>query len=130
MLVLPLHVTHNILSHTVLAFDVTHGRDAAGRPSIVQSADYGIADANVQPAGDNLVALLPEGAQTDGAQVMHTRSQLKAATNVNGSSSGAQTYIRHNGNIWKVWAIQDWRPHAAIGRYILTRYVNIDGTIT
>lgn len=130
MLTLPIHVTHNILTHTVTAFDVTHSRDASGRPIISQGLDYGIADANVQPAGDKLVALLPEGAQTDGALVMHTRAQLKVATNVNGSTSGVQTYIRSNGNVWKVWATQDWRPHAAIGRYILTRYVNVDGGIT
>lgn len=130
MLILPLHVTHNLLTHTVAAFDVVHGRDVSGRPTIVQGADYNITDANVQPAGDKLVALLPEGAQTDGAQVMHTAVQLKQATNVNGSTSGDQTYIRHNGDIWKVWAVQNWKPHAKLGRYILTRYVNVDGTIT
>lgn len=130
MLILPIHVTHNLLTHTVVAFDVTHGRDAAGRPTIVQGADYNITDANAQPAGDKLVALLPEGAQADGALVLHTRAQVKAAGNVNGSTSGVQTYIRHNGDIWKVWGIQNWQPHAKIGRYILTRYVNVDGTIT
>ena len=130
MLILPIHVTHNLLTHTVQAFDVVHGRDVSGRPNVTQGADYAITDANVQPAGDEAIALLPEGAQADGAQVMHTRKLLQYATNVNGSSSGNQTYIRHNGEIWKVWAIQDWRPHAKIGRYILTRYVNVDGTIT
>lgn len=130
MLVLPIHVTHNRLLHTVAAFDVTHGRDASGRPTIVQGADYSVTDANVQPASDKLVALLPEGAQADGTQVMHTSRALFAATNVNGSSSGVQTYIRHNGDIWKVWGIQNWQPHAKIGRYLLTRYVNVDGSIT
>lgn len=130
MLILPLHVTHNLLTHTVAAFDVVHGRDASGRPTIVQGVDYSITDANVQPAGDKLVALLPEGAQTDGAQVMHTTAPLKQATNVNGSTSGDQTYIRHNGDIWKVWAVQNWKPHAKLGRYVLTRYVNVDGAIT
>lgn len=130
MLILPLHVTHNLLTHTVAAFDVLHGRDVSGRPTISQGADYDITDANVQPAGDDLVALLPEGAQTDGVLVMHTRAAIKIATNVNGSSSGNQTYIRMNGNIWKAWAVQNWRPHAVIQRYLLTRYVNVDGTIT
>lgn len=130
MLILPLHVTHNIVSHTVVAFDVTHGRDASGRPTVAQGANYDITDANVQPAGDDLVALLPEGAQTDGAQVMHTRRVMFAATNANGSTSGVQSYVRHNGDIWKVWGIQNWQPHAVIGRYLLTRYVNVDGSIT
>lgn len=130
MLILPLHVTHNLLTHVVAAFNVTYGRDAAGRPTIVQGADFNISDANVQPAGDDLVALLPEGAQSDGALVMHTREQIRIATNVNGATNDVQTYIRFNGNIWKAWAAQDWAPHAVIKRYILTRYVNIDGSIT
>jgi hypothetical protein len=129
MLILPLHVTHNLLSHTVVAFNVTHSRDASGRPVIVQGADYNITDANVQPASDKLVALLPEGAQADGTLVMHTRTVLSEATNANGSTTGVQSYIRHNGDIWKVWGIQNWQPHAVIGRYLLTRYVNVDGSI-
>lgn len=130
MLILPLHVTHNLLTHTVQAFDVVHGKDAAGRPVITQGGDYDITDANAQPARYKDIQLLPEGAQSDGALVFHTRTTLKAADVSNGASTGDQTYIRHNGDIWKVWGIQNWKPHSAIGRYILTRYVNIDGTIT
>lgn len=130
MLILPIGVTHNLLTHTVQGFDVTHGRDASGRPAVTQGANYDIRDANVQPASDKLIALLPEGAQADGALVMHTKRVLFSATNANGSTSGVQTYIRHNGDIWKVWGIQNWKPHAVIGRYLLTRYVNVDGGIT
>lgn len=130
MLILPIHVTHNRLTHTVTAFNVTHGRDAYGRPAVVQGADYQITDANVQPAGDELVKLLPEGAQKEGAVVMHTRATLYAASNESGgTSTEAQSYIRHNGQIWKAWQVQNWAPHTKIGRYILTRYVDADGTI-
>lgn len=129
MLILPLHITHNLLTHTVVAFDVVHGRDAAGRPTITQGADYPITDANVQPASYKQIQLLPEGAQSDGTQVFHTRAEVKAADNSNGSTNQVQTYIRHNGDIWKLWAIQNWKPHSRIGRYLLTRYVNVDGSI-
>lgn len=129
MLILPIHLTHNLLTHTVNAFDVTLGRDAAGRPTITQGPDYDITDANVQPANYRQIALLPEGAQSDGAQVFHTRAPVKAADNSNGSTNSVQTYIRHNGDLWKVWAIQNWKPHASIARYMLTRYVNVDGSI-
>lgn len=130
MLILPLHVTHNLLTHTVQAFDVTLGKDVSGRPTSVQGADYPITDANVQPAGYKQIALLPEGARSDGVQVFHTRTQVKAADVRNGATNGVQTYIRHNDEIWKVWAIENWKPHSAIGRYLLTKYVNIDGSIT
>lgn len=129
MLVLPLHVTHNILSHAAMAFDVSHTRDTAGRPVVVQGLDYRIGDFNLQPASDDQIKLLPEGAQSDGALVAHTRSKLKTANVVNGLTENVQTYVRHNGNIWKVWAIQDWNQHSVIGRYILTKYVDIDGII-
>lgn len=130
MLILPLHVTHNLLTHTVQAFDVTFGRDASGRPVIAQGADYAITDTNVQPARYKDVQLLPEGAQAEGALVMHTRAVISIAGNVNGATSGAQTYLRFNGDVWKAWSVQNWKPHSPIGRYILTRYVNVDGTIT
>lgn len=130
MLILPLHVTHNLLTHTVQAFDVAFGRDAAGRPTIAQGDDYDINDANVQPASYKLVQLLPEGAQADGALVMHTRKAIAIAGNANGFTSGVQTFLRMNGDIWKAWQVQNWKPHSPIGRYILTRYVNVDGTIT
>ncbi|MGH8441067.1 MAG: hypothetical protein ACRERW_18765 [Pseudomonas sp.] len=130
MLILPLHVTHNLLTHTVTAFDVSFTKDVAGRPLVAQGADYSITDANVQPASYKMVQLLPEGAQADGALVMHTRATISIAGNVNGASSGVQTYIRMNGDIWKAWQVQNWKPHSPIGRYLLTRYVNVDGTIT
>lgn len=130
MLILPLHVTHNLLTHTVQAFDVTFGRDASGRPTITQGADYPITDANAQPAKYKDVQLLPEGAQPDGALVLHTRAAIHVAGNVNGASTGVQTYLRLNGDIWKAWGVQNWKPHSPIGRYILTRYVNVDGSIT
>lgn len=129
MIILPLHVTHNILTHPVQAFDVSHLVDARGRHSVVQGADYTITDANVQPAGYRVLAMLPEGAQADGVQVMHTRADIKEATNVNGSTSGVQTYIRHNGDIWKATSLENWKPHSVIGRFLLTRYVNVDGGI-
>jgi hypothetical protein len=129
MLILPIHVTHNLLTHTVVAFDVVHGRDVAGRPVITQGADYDIKDANAQPARYNDIKLLPEGAQSDGALVFHTAMPIYAADVRNGVSIGNQTYIRHNGDIWKAWGIQNWKPHAVIGRFLLTRYVNVDGSI-
>ena len=129
MIVLPIQVTHNVLVHSAVAFDVTHGRDAYGRPAILQGVDYTITDFNIQPASDDLVKLLPEGAQSDGTLVAHTRAKLKVAGITSAATNNVQTYVRFNGNIWKTWATQDWNPHTLIGRYILTRYVDVEGVI-
>lgn len=129
MLVLPVQVTHNILAHGVVGFDAHHGRDSRGRPVIDQGPDYSIGDASLQPASDEVVSMLPAGAQIEGAMLMYTRHPVKIASNVNGSVVGDQTYVRMNGEVWKAWTVQDWNPRTTIGRYVLTRYVNIDGTV-
>lgn len=129
MLILPVQVTHNILAHPVVAFDVDHGRDPHGRPTVTQGADYVISDASIQPADDDMVKMLPIGAQAEGAQLMYTSHPVKLASNFNGGSTGWQTYVRLNGDVWKAWALQDWNPRTTIKRYILTRYVNVDGSV-
>lgn len=122
MLRLPLHVTHNLLAHDEIAFDCVFGRNARGEQTMTQEADRTVR-MNLQPASDRLVALLPEGAQTDGAKVMHTDAPISVADN----GQGRQTFVRHGGQLWKAWAVQDWSPHSTLGRWILTRYVNTDG---
>lgn len=122
MIRLPIQVTHAVVSHVVVAFDVSYGRDDIGTSAATQYPDREIV-ANLQPAGDELLQLLPEGAQTDGAKVMHTVAPIYVATN----GQGMQTYVRHGGQVWKAHAVQDWEPHASIGRWILTRHLDIDG---
>ena len=130
MLILPLHRTHFLLRHPAVIFDVVYGLDALGRPTISQEADRTVL-AGVQPAGNDVVALLPEGAQSDGVLVVHSTTRMTLATNVNGATHGRQTFLRRpDGNLWKCWREQDWRPHAVIGKWFFTRYVNTDGTIT
>jgi hypothetical protein len=128
MLRLPLHVTHNLLRGPVTVFDVEYARDVLGKSTIEQEADHTIM-AGLQPAGDDIIALLPEGAQSDGAKVLHTTSPVFMATNVHGGLIGRQTFVRHGGQLWKTWRTQDWSDHSPIGRWILVRYVDVTGAI-
>lgn len=121
MLLLPLHVTHNLLTHVEQVFEVTYGRDAEGASTAVQGADHAVS-MNLQPAGPKLVALLPEGAQGDGAKVMHTSAPIYVADN---DGTGMQTYVRHGGEVWKVNQVENWQPHSPIGRWLLTRHLDI-----
>jgi hypothetical protein len=128
MLRLPLHLTHNLLRHNLTVFDVAYGRSALGVPTADQEADR-IISGNLQPASDDVVALLPEGAQSEGAKVLHTTATIHMATNINGGEFERQTFLRHGGQLWKAWKLQDWSDHSPIGRWIFIRYVDVSGAI-
>lgn len=121
MLKLPLHVTHNLLKHSVTVFEVVYGRNSEGEAQAAVGPDTTIS-ANVQPAGYRQLQLLPEGAQTEGAMVMHTDAPIYVADN----GQPRQTYVRHVGQIWKATAVENWNPHSSIGRWILTRHLDIN----
>jgi hypothetical protein len=129
MLRLPLHVTHNLLRGPVTVFDVTYTLDVLGVTTLTQEADR-IIMAGLQPAGDEIIALLPEGAQADGAKVLHTTAVMHAATNRNGAIGDRQTYVRHGGGLWRVWRSQDWSDHSPIGKMYLTKFIDVTGVIT
>lgn len=121
MLKLPIHVTHNLLSHPVVLFDVVYGRNAEGEAAATQEPDRTVVG-NLQPAGYRQLQLLPEGAQTEGAKVFHTDAPVFVCDN----GQGRQTYIRHGGQNWKCIAVEDWSPHATIGRWLATRHLDIN----
>lgn len=127
MIILPLSPAFSLFASKVVVFDVVQGRDSDGMPIVATpEADRNITGV-IQPAGDDTIKLLPEGQQSDGAYILHTPSAIHAATNVQGAELERQTFIRHNGNIWKAWNVQNWLPHQKIARYIITRYVNTNG---
>ncbi len=130
MILLPVNIPVAIFGSTLVAFDVVFSRDALGEPAAAQEANRNIFGP-IQPAGDKLIDLLPEGAQSSGAMIVHTAGVLTAADLSNNVDSGRQSFIRHAGEIWKVWGLQSWAPCAGpIQRYLLTKYVNINGNIT
>lgn len=124
MIVLPLSPVLGVFGSTQTVFDRVHTRNARGEGSSTTEADRALFGV-IQPAGDKLVKLVPEGAQSDGAMVLHTPDASVAAadlTNRNTTSTGRQTYVRHGGEVWKVWALQTWTPHTNIRRFLLTKY--------
>lgn len=121
MLKLPLHVTHNLLKHPITVFVVVYGRNSEGEATATQLEDY-VIQGNLQPAGYRQLQLLPEGAQTEGAKVLHTDLPIYVSDN----GQGMQTYIRHGGQVWKVHAVEDWSPHATIGRWLATRHLDVN----
>lgn len=128
MIPIPVHGVVNLFADRVAVFDVVHGRDALGEATVAQEADRFIS-AIVQPLKDDEVHLLPEGAQRDGAKLVHTRDVVSVATNVSGGSLPRQTYLRHGGGLWKLWAVNDWTPHTNITYCVATRYLDSNGLV-
>lgn len=128
-IVLPLMVVHSLLRDSFQFFDVVFARDSLGRETRVQEPDRRLM-AGVQPAGYATLKLLPEGQQQDGALVVHCDTRLYVATAENGAVKGRQTYLRRpDGTTWKCWREQRWNPHSNIGRWVFTKYVNLDGGV-
>lgn len=121
MMRLPLHVTHNQVLHQFPAVLVEYTRDSEGQ-AVANIRSETVMTGNMQPAGPTLQKLLPEGAETDGAKVLHTTDPVYVATN----GRGLQTYIRHRGRLWKANAVEDWGDFSPIGRWMLTRHVDIN----
>lgn len=126
MIKLPVQLAHDIFASAVTAFDIVHERNLRGEGSKLVEADRPIVGV-IQPAGDKTIALVPEGARSDGAMVLHSADlTIVAADLTQTASTGRQTYVRHVGEVWKVWGLQDWNPHTAIRRYLMTKYVHAD----
>lgn len=124
-MILPVRAAHNLFTTSIIAYDVTSAR-VKGRAVNTAEPDRKISG-TIQPANDKTVSLLPEGAESDGAQLLHTDAAIsfydvKATGGIN-----RQTYIRHAGEIWKAWSVQNWSIHSGgINRYILTKYRNVN----
>ena len=129
MIPLPVNLVCNMFGDQLNVFDRTHVRGARGFPGFEQSNGRSISGV-IQPAGDDALRGLPEGFSCDGALVLHTADAVHVASNHEGASSAPQmqTYVRHDADVWKAWALQGWGPHTNIRRYLLTRF--IDGNVT
>lgn len=129
MIALPVSVASDLFASRLPAFDVVHGRDGLGKATVAQETDRTISG-TIQPFGEAKGRWLPQGISPDAAKVLHTSAAVSVARTVNGSAITRQTYIRHGGDVWKVWEPQNWNPHTGrLQRYVLTKYVDPNGVI-
>lgn len=121
MLPLPLGGVVNIFGQQVLAFDVAMVA-IEGKASRTVGADYPIFGV-IQPAGDKAQAIVGPGVKTDGQMILQTRTVLKAVdVTQTGGAATDQSYIRYQGDVWRVFKIQGWADkNTGITRYILAR---------
>lgn len=129
MLVLPVALAANLFAERLPVFDVTHGRDARGVSTPVQSADR-VISGTFQPAGDSDAKWLPEGFTLDAARVLHTAGLIYAQQSTGAAVETRQTYVRWGNQLWKVWRPQHWGNVAGgMQRYLATVYEDANGVI-
>ncbi len=124
---LPVNIANNFFKTSWPAYDVVQGY-AFGRPAEPVRVNDRVLTGTIQPAGDKLQSQLPVGAQTSGALLIHTESELHYYDSSQDSESFIQTFVEFEGETWKVHAIQNWAIHiqTGINRYLLTKYVNLN----
>lgn len=98
----------------ITAFDVSV-IETDGRAVPTRGPDY-IISGVIQPATPEQLNSLPEGERTDSGKTIHTKFKFT----VNGTGENSQSYIRHNGTIWKVIQSADWGEVVSGGFY---RYI-------
>lgn len=128
MVKLPLLHPVSFFGQSVTVFDTLAVRGDDYRQETLVEPDrviFGV----IQPNNDKKVALGPNGALSDGEFILHTFDDVSAYDNTLTTENSRQTYARYVGEVWKLFAVQDWSDHVTgnTKRYLLTKYTNIDG---
>lgn len=125
MIILPVMPAISLFATSITVYDLV-GERVAGRWKATAEPDRTISGV-IQPADDRTLSVLPEGDRSDGAVLIHTRTQLNWYDVEQGATANRQTIIRYGGSLWRVVKLQDWTGSTAgLRRYIATRYLNND----
>lgn len=124
-MILPTYLAVNIFSRNITAYDKTQSL-VVGRVQTVKEANRSIRGV-IQPATDKDIALLSDGAVSEGTLVLHTSSTVSAYDLSQNNQNQRQTYVIYSGEHWRLTAIQNWSDkNGGTNRYILTKSVSID----
>jgi hypothetical protein len=88
---------------TITAFNVTLSVGTDRRPLETVGADYTFQGV-IQPATPEMIESLPEGERTDAAKLIHSTTELF----MGGVGKTVQSYVRYNGDVWKVTPKGKW----------------------
>lgn len=81
----------------------------------------------IQPLVDKRQEQKPAGSRTKGELVLQTADDIYYRDVAqSGSREQRQTFVRHQGEIWRVTGPQNWSNHSGKRRFALTKYVRDD----
>ena len=112
-----------IFGQTIPAYEETSSRTKGRANAPTVGADRNIFGV-IQPLTDKRQDQRPTGSKTAGELVLQT-ADIVYYRDVNqaGDREQRQTYVRHQGEVWRVTGPQNWANHSGKQRYALTKYV-------
>lgn len=115
-----------MFGQAVTVYDETSSRVKGRTQAPTVGADRSIFGV-IQPLTDKLQRQRPTGAKTDGQLVLQTADVVYYRDVVQGGARETrQTFVRHQGEVWRVVGPQNWTNHSGKQRYSLAKYVRSD----
>lgn len=115
-----------IFGQKVTVYEETSSRVKGRTQAPVVSSDRTIFGV-IQPLTDKMQAQRPTGSKTDGDLVLQTGDTVHYRDiTQEGTREQRQTFVRHQGEIWRVVGPQDWSNHSGKRRYVLAKFVRSD----
>mgnify|MGYP003629976293 CR=1 FL=1 len=112
-----------IFGQTIPVYEETSSRTKGRANAPTVAADRNIFGV-IQPLTDKKQDQRPTGAKTAGELVLQTAADVYYRdVTQGGSREQRQTFVRHQGEIWRVTGPQDWSNHSGQRRFALTKYV-------
>ncbi len=115
-----------IFGQNITVYEETSSRTKGRANAPVVSADRTIFGV-IQPLTDKRQDQRPTGSKTAGELVLQTADAVYYRDVVQGGArEQRQTFVRHQGEIWRVTGPQNWTNHSGKRRFVLTKYVRDD----
>lgn len=116
-----------IFGEIVVVYDETSSRvkGRAQAPTVDPDRNvFGV----IQPLTDKTQSQRPTGARTDGSLVLQTSDPVYYRDVTHGGvREQRQTFVRHQGEVWRAVGPQDWANHSGVRRYVLQKYTGGGG---
>ena len=124
MIQLPVQDALNLFCESISVYDITFTL-VLGRYERVQGPDRLVAG-SIIPDG-RITDLTVNGALSHGQMTLYTTDTIVIADATATTVENSQTYMRYNGEIWKLDAITNWQQKTdGIKRYAMTKYRDVD----
>lgn len=121
---LPLAGAANLFSQKITVYDETFTL-VNGRTQRVTDPDR-IISGVIQTRKDKDVDLESTGALSDGNLLLHTTHDVFAADLSQEGTTDRQTYVKYDGEVWKVNKLGQWTDKTQnYNKYLLTKYTEI-----
>lgn len=112
-----------MLGQNITVYEETSARQKGRALPPVVGKDRTIFGA-IQSANDKAQQQKPEGSRTDGELILQTSATIYYRNVTNGNNRETrQTFVKYQGETWRVKGVRDGTDHSGKRRYTLSKYV-------